>query len=83
MFRERDAITSMVISGAQQNGHNHGIEMTSEIEHAKRLDGKNSNTFWIKAIEKDVRVLGIAFKILDEESPILVGHKNITSHLIF
>ena len=41
----------------------HGIEVLTIIEHARKIDRKNGNYFWRKAIKKETHVAGLAFDI--------------------
>ena len=43
MLRERDVMTYNVSSRAQKTSHEYGIEMHTNMEHAKRLDAMNGN----------------------------------------
>ena len=61
--RKRDAIISNVTSRARKKSNKHGIEMPTDIEHTKRLDDKNENTFWIDATKKEMHDVGIALKL--------------------
>ena len=63
--------------------HKYGIEMPTDIEHAKRLDEKNDNTFWIDAIKKEMHDVGVAFEILDSDVVLPVGFRKVTGHLVF
>ena len=41
MLRERDAMPSNVTFRARRTSHEYGIEMPTDIEHAKRVDAMN------------------------------------------
>ena len=45
-------MVSNVTFKSRKTNHEHGIEIHTDMEHAKRLDAKNGNTFWIEAINK-------------------------------
>ena len=83
MLIKRDKIMSMVTSRSRKTTHNYDTEMDTDIEHPKRLDAKNGNTFWIKAIKKDMYAVGIKLEILDEKSPIMLRNKKVTTHVVF
>ena len=83
MMRNRDVMVSTVTSRAWKNDHNHVREMSTDVDHSKRLDSKNGNNFWIKVVEKDAHAVGKAFEILDEKSTMPVGHKKVIGHLVF
>ena len=79
----RDVIISNVTSRARKTTHKYGIEMPTEIEHAKRIDAKNGNTFWIDAIKKEMHDVGIAFEILEDNVSMPIGYRKVTGHLVF
>ena len=63
MLRKRDVVHSNFTSRARKTTHNYDIEMLNVIEHAKRLDAKNSNTFWIDAIKKEINDVGSPLRL--------------------
>ena len=83
MLRKRDVIIASVVQRARKTMHTYGIEMPTDIEHAKRLDEKNDNTFWIDAIKKEMHDVGVAFEILDSDVALPVGFRKVTGHLVF
>ena len=83
MLRKRNVIIASVVQRARKTMHKYGIEMPTDIEHAKRLDEKNDNTFWIDAIKKEMHNVGIAFEILDSDVALQVGFHKVTGYLVF
>ena len=77
VLRKRDVIISNVTSRARKTTHKYGIEMPTDIEHAKRLDTKNGNTFWIDAIKKEMHDVGITFEILENNASTPIGCRKI------
>ena len=63
--------------------HRYGIEIPTSIAHAKRIDLKNGNNFWMNAITKEMTNVGIAFTILDEGKKALLGWTKASGHLVF
>ena len=61
MPRKRDVTTSNVTSRTRKKTNEHGIEILTNTENAKRLDIKNGDTFWGDTIKKEMRDIGIAF----------------------
>ena len=47
------------------------------------MDHKNGNDFWIRAIEKEMSNVGIAFEILNQDETAPVGWSKESGHLIF
>ena len=83
VLRKRDVIIASVTQRARKTTHKYGIEMPTDIEHAKRLDEKNGNAFWIDAIKKEMHEVGVAFEILDSDVALPVGFRKVTGHLVF
>ena len=82
MLRKSDVTTSNFTSRARTTTHRHDIEMHTDMEHAKRLDTKNMNNFWIDAIKKETHDVGIAFEILEDNVLMPMGHRKVTCHLV-
>ena len=73
-LRKRDIIISAINKRIRKTTHKYGIEIPRDVRHARELDQVNGDDFWVKAIEKDMTNVGIAFEILDESqsSPIIL-----------
>ena len=74
-MRKRDIIVLMVKSRVRRTTHKHGIEMPAPgrdtVQNAIDLDHKNSDTFWMDSLAKEMRNLNIACKYLElgEKAP--------------
>ena len=82
-LRKRDIIISNDTSRARKKTYKCGIEMPTDIEHAKRLDIKNGSTFWIESIKKEIHDVGINFEILKANVSMSIGYRKITGHVVF
>ena len=74
---KRDIIISEINTQIQKTTHKYGIEIPRNVRHARKLDQSNGNDFWVKAIEKEMTNVGIAFEILDESQSAPIGCKHI------
>ena len=63
--------------------HKYGIEVPTSVEHSLELDKKNGNTFWTDAIKKEMKNVGVAFDILDNDQNLPLGYNKASGHLIF
>ena len=82
-LRKGDVIVSAVKSRARKTTHKFGIKLPSSVDDAYKIDMKNKNDFWRKAIEKEMHDVGIAFEILEDDVATPVGWKPVTGHLVF
>ena len=82
-LRRRDAIILALKTRARQIRHKYGIEIPTSVEHAKELDKKNGNDFWMKALAKEMYNVGIAFEILDAGEKAPNGWHLVTGHLVW
>ena len=82
-FEKHDYIILTVKSRFRKSTHKYGIEIPKYREEAFRFDKKNSNSFWSDALHKEMTNIGIYFEILDKDTPVPVGFKNTTEHLIW
>ena len=74
---------SAISSRARKCSHKYGIEISTSIAHAKRIDLKNGNNFWMDAITKETTNVGIAFTILNEGKKDPPGWTEASGHLVF
>ena len=82
-LRRRDAIISALKTRARQIKHKYGIEIPTSVEHAKELDKKNGNDYWMKALAKEMFNVGVAFEILAEGEKAPYGWHLVTGHLVW
>ena len=74
---------SAVSSRVRKCSHKYGIEIPTSIAHAKRIDLKNGNNFWMDAITKEMTNVGIELMILNEGKKAPPGWTKASGHLVF
>ena len=52
-----------------------GVKVPGSVEEALMLDKENGNTLWGEAINKELKNVLVAFKLLKEGEKLLVGSK--------
>ena len=62
--------------------HKYGIEIPTSVKHAKKLDQKEGNDFWMKALAKEMFNIGVAFEILEQGWKAPHGWHLVTGHLV-
>ena len=82
-LRKRDVIVSAVSSRVIKASHKYGIEIPTSIASARNIDENNGNKYWIKAINKEMTNVGIAFTILDDGIKLPPGWRKASGHLVF
>ena len=82
VLRKRDRIIKKVKSSYLRKTHKYGIEIPKNVEQAIQLDIDNGNTYWMDAIEKEMKNVMCAFEFNDGNK-IPIGHKKIEVHMIF
>ena len=81
-LRKRDRIIKKVKSRYWKRTHKYGIELPHSVEEALAIDRRTGTDFWRKAIEKEMKNVGIAFEFpADGEVP--SGYKHIPCHMVF
>ena len=83
VLRKREYIILAVKSKVRKTTHKYGIEIPKSREEVFCFDKKNGNSFWSDALLKEMTNVGIAFEILDKDTPVPVGWKKATVHLIW
>jgi hypothetical protein len=59
------------------------IELPHTVERALQIDKETGTTFWQDALQKEMKAVMIAFKILDEGAERPVGYKKVHCHIMF
>ena len=81
-LRKRDRIIKKLKSRYWKRTHKYGIELPHSVEEALAIDRRTGTDFWRKAIEKEMKNVGIAFEFpADGEVP--PGYKHIPCHMVF
>ena len=82
-LKKRDRIIAAVNSRVRKSTHKYGIEIPNSVQDAIRIDRDNKDTFWQDAINKEMRNVGIAFKILENSEHVPPGYRKSSGHLVF
>ena len=61
----------------------HGIELSTLVSQAKKLDEKNGNALWMDVTNREPENLKVAFDGLEDEAKIPFGHDKTSSQLVF
>ena len=82
-LRKRDIIISAINTRIRKTTHKYEIEIPRTVKHVHELYIKSGNNFRVKAIEKEIINVDIAFEILDKAKSAPVGWSKESGHLIF
>ena len=84
-LKKQDRIIKVVNNRVLKKTHKFSIEVPTSVEHARRLDEKNGNTYWTDAMEKEIRDVNVAFDVLEagDGRTVPPGYQKIACHLIF
>jgi len=63
--------------------HKFGIKVPKTIKRALKIDKENGNSLWRDAIAKEMQVVRIAFKMLEEGQQASPGYQFTSCHMIF
>jgi len=82
-LKKKTAILKAVNSRVCKNNVKYGVRVPRTLKEARRLDRENGNDLWEKAYKKEMKNVGIAFRILAEGERAPVGYSKASGHLIF
>jgi len=60
----------------------YGIELPKTVKRALEIDKETGTTFWRDALEKEMKNVGIAFKMLEEDEKVPPGYEHIFCHVV-
>ena len=60
----------------------YGLGLPKTVERALEIDKETGTTFWFDAIKKEMKNVGVAFNILEDDQPIPVGHALLKVHMV-
>jgi hypothetical protein len=82
-IKQRDRIVAAVNNRSLKQTHKFGIAIPQNVDKANRLDKENGNALGATAIDKEMRTVCVAFKILANGEDAPVAYKFIHCHGIF
>ena len=82
-LRQRDRIIASINSRLKKTNMKYGIEIPSTLDKAKQLDRDNGDSFWSRAVDKEMANVKVAFEILQNEQPVPIGWSKSSGHLVF
>ena len=83
VLKKRDRMIAKVTKRYHRITHKFGIELPKSVAHAYEIDARNGNTLWRDAIEKEMKNVRIAFKIIPEDGEVPPGFQQMSCHMIF
>jgi hypothetical protein len=82
-LKKRDSIISTVRARFIRRDYKFGIKVPANIAEARALDAENRDDTWECSVEKEMKNVRVAFKILDDGQAIPVGYQRLPCMLIF
>ena len=80
---KRQRIVAAVNKRYHKMTHKCGIKVPKTVEQALALDKENGNDLWWKAMQKELSVVKVAFKILDDDERPPIGSQYMKCHMVF
>ena len=82
-LKKRDRIIKTARARLVKKNEKFGIEIPSTVKRALEIDAETGTTYWIDAIRKEMKTVGIAFEVLPEGSDKPIGHNFVNCKIIF
>ena len=82
-LKKKERIIKLVRARVPKKSMKFGIVIPANVEEALRLDRENGNDLWSKAIDKELKNVLVAFKLLHDDEHVPPGSKLIPYHIIF
>ena len=81
VMRKKKKIISMIRT--PKKVLKYGIKVPGDVDQAYAFDLENNDDLWCKAIQKELKNVKIAFRLLESDEHLPVGSKLIPYHIIF
>lgn len=82
-MRRRDRIIAAVNRRYHKRTHKFGLRLPKTVEEALEIDRENGNNLWQEAIDKEMKAVRVAFKVLDDGDSIPSNYQEIKCHMVF
>ena len=63
--------------------HKFGVRLPKSVREAYKIDKKNGNDLWTKAVSREIMDVKVAFKSIEEGENVLIGYTFVRCHMIF
>ena len=90
MIQKRNNMIMKVRTRYWRTTHKYGVELPHSYEEALEIDRRTGTTFWRDAIAKEMTTVRVAFENFTDgtieecrRGEKLIGHKEVTGHLVF
>jgi len=84
VLEHRERVIKAVKSRYQRTTHKYGIEVPKTVKRALEIDKENGNTLWADALAKEMSIVGIAFKVLENgELDVPPGYQYMQCHMVY
>lgn len=80
---KRNRIIKQVTHRTVRKNIKYGVQVPRSVDEALQFDKDNGNDLWAKSIDKEMKNVIVAFKLLEEGERPAVGSKLIPYHLVF
>ena len=82
-LRRKERIIKQVSHRLAKKQFKFGIKVPNSVDEALSLDQENNNRLWQDAIQKELKNVLVAFRLIEEGEKLPVGSKQIPYHIIF
>jgi hypothetical protein len=82
-LKKRDRIISAVRARFVRKEYKFGLKVPNTIAEARRIDAENGDLYWERSVEKEMKNVRVAFKVLDNDKNVPVGYLQIPCRLLF
>ena len=82
VLKKRDRIIMKMKSAYRRKTHKYGIRIPRDVKEAYEIDRENGNTYWMDAINKEMKNVRVAFEFNDGDI-VPIGCKPLEVHMIF
>lgn len=83
VLRKASRSLSKLKSKYWQRTHKYGIRVPKSVNEALAIDREEGNSLWTDAIKEEMAKVRVAFELYEDDVSQLVGHQQITTHMIF
>ena len=82
-IKRKERIVKQISHRLAKKQFKFGIKVPNSVNEALSLDKENNNTLWHEAIQKELKNVLVAFRLVEEGEHLPVGSKQIPYHIIF
>ena len=83
VIKRRTRIVSAINKRYHKRSHKFGVELPKTVKRALEIDKETGTTYWRDALNLEIKNVGVAFQVIDDDYVIPSQYQKINCHFVY